>query len=536
MALTKITSEQCTYKQGATGVVRNLGDKLRESVSVNDFSTLQEAANAASAVNLPLELMGGTYTIGTLTLTSALEIIGRGAIRKTAGTTGHLISTTSDLIIDGDITLDQNASNCPNGSATYNSDCAINHTGARLILRNVTSLNSVSSNINSSATNELTMTNCNITGGYICVRAVGATTCKVQITGGKYSSSTVYDNIQVLNSLSCLIDGIESHSSNLAGIVLSNAASHCLIANCHVHTNEAAGIVCSVSVAKTSIVGNVCRNNQLASIQLDTTDGGGASTNAYIVVSSNICDGENTLSGTTYSTSGIIVNGALRVSLIGNLIRKSKQAFQIEDSNHVIVSGNSVEDCSDGYFLQLLRVVDATVSGNQFKTILASGSAGAIEFNTCSNIVFTANTLSDMGAERHTFKVTTTTDYKITNNTIIKETAGSPFMVWVVGVSTDGYISGNKFESSVAAWQYYINGTGATVTGTVTKNNEITCTGVQTSPNRYILSAAAIVADGDTINNVKDYWSVAPTICTIKQGQVAGIAGALKMWNGAAWV
>lgn len=41
MALTKITDKQVTYKQGSSGsVVRNLGEKLRESVSVKDFGAV----------------------------------------------------------------------------------------------------------------------------------------------------------------------------------------------------------------------------------------------------------------------------------------------------------------------------------------------------------------------------------------------------------------------------------------------------------------------------------------------------------------
>jgi len=41
MALTKITDKQVTYKQGGTGsVVRNLGERLRDSVSVKDFGAV----------------------------------------------------------------------------------------------------------------------------------------------------------------------------------------------------------------------------------------------------------------------------------------------------------------------------------------------------------------------------------------------------------------------------------------------------------------------------------------------------------------
>ena len=533
------------YLPAGTGAVAtNVQSKLRESVSVDGYSSLQEAANQAVLVNRPLELMGGIYEVSTLTLTNPLEIVGRGTIKKTAGTTGHLITTSSDLKISGQITLDQNAANCPNPSVSYNTDCTINHTGGTLVLDGVTCLTSLSSNINSSATKELTLNNCRVTGGWLCVRAVVASTCRVQITGGKYASSSVYDNIQVLNSLSYLIDGIESCDSKMAGIVASNAATHGVISNNHVHGNRldvpsgegGSGIVCSVSVGKTTITGNICRNNWKSSIQVDTTTDLGASTDAYIVINGNVCDGENTLSGTTYATSGVIINGAQKATISNNIIRKSNQGMQIEDSNNLVISGNSVEDVADGYFIQLVRVTGATVSGNNLSVCTGGGGSGAVEFNTCSNINFTGNSIYSMTGERNSIKVTATTDYTITNNYINKESASSAYMLWISGVCTNGYIANNRFKSSLAAWQYYINANGATVTGTITKSNEITCTGVQTNPNRYIYNGTAIVADGDTINGVKDYWSAAPTICAVKQGQVAGIAGALKMWNGSAWV
>lgn len=530
---------------GASAVATTVQSKLRETVSVTNFSSIQTAANYASSVNLPLELKGDTYEIATLTLTSPLEIVGRGTISKTSGTTGHLINSSSDLVISGRITLDQNAANCPNPSASYNTDCTINHSGAKLILNGVACLPSVSSNINSSATAELTLNDCAVTGGWLCVRAAVATTCRVQIKGGKYSSSTVYDNIQVLNSRSYLIDGVESFSSKMSGIVASNSSLHGVISNCHVYDNKkditsgegGAGIVCSVSVGKTTITGNVCRGNQATSIVLDTTTAVGASTDAYIVVNGNVCDGENALSGTGYANAGIIINGAQKAIISNNLIRKAVQGLLLEDSNNLVVSGNSVDDCGDGYFLQTLRVNGAVISGNNFSVCMGGvGNAGAIGFQSSSGVNFNANSLYAMTGDRNAIRVTNTTDYQITNNFINKESAGVAYMIWISGVSTDGYIANNRFKSSLAAWQYYINATSATVTGTVTKNNEITCTGIKTNPNRYIYNGTAIVADGDTINNVKDYWSAAPTICTVKQGQVAGIAGALKMWNGSAWV
>lgn len=46
MALTKITDKQVTYKQGSAGsAVRNLGEKLRETVSAKDFGLVGNPTN-----------------------------------------------------------------------------------------------------------------------------------------------------------------------------------------------------------------------------------------------------------------------------------------------------------------------------------------------------------------------------------------------------------------------------------------------------------------------------------------------------------
>lgn len=77
MALTKITDRQVTYKQGATGsVVRNLGDKLRESISVKDFgavgdgiaddtAAIQAAVTYVYANAKSLRFPAGTYLMSS---------------------------------------------------------------------------------------------------------------------------------------------------------------------------------------------------------------------------------------------------------------------------------------------------------------------------------------------------------------------------------------------------------------------------------------------------------------------------------------
>lgn len=116
MALTKVTDKQVTYKQGAVGsVVRNLGDKLRECVSVKDFGAVgdgvtddTEAIQAAinycqdniKALYFPSNNVSQVYRItSTLVVSKPLVIIGEGSRNVTIG--GALSAGAYALDIDG---------------------------------------------------------------------------------------------------------------------------------------------------------------------------------------------------------------------------------------------------------------------------------------------------------------------------------------------------------------------------------------------------------------------------------------------------
>jgi hypothetical protein len=541
-----------SYTQGGTGsVARTVTNKLQESVSVKDFgavgngstddtAAILAACTYAASVSMPVSFPVGVFIVSTLNLAVAAHFIGSAIIRKKPGTTGHLISTSANLEIDGDITIDQNAANCPNGSASYNTDCAINHSGANLILNGVTFSPSVSANINTSATSLLLVQDCTVTGGMICLRAVVASGCKVRITGGKYSASTLYDNIQVLNSQDFVIDGVTSFNSYLSGIVVNNT-SNGKITNCTSYGNVVNsgqggwGIVLSVLVTNTVVSGNTCYGNQNGPLTIDTTPGDGSTNDGRITVVGNVLIGD--YSG-GYCVTGINVNKANQVNICGNYIRKATQSILVNAANYFSITNNIIEDCGGGYFFQPVSCSTFIFSNNLLRTC-TTASSGAINIASSTFFQIFGNEMIDInGASRSAFKTTgTCTDFIISSNKVDKSDTGTGYMIYIASATTtNARITRNKFRSSTTAWQYYIVATGTTLTDVVTEQNEIIVPSVQTNPNRYILNGAAMLSDGDTINGIRDYYSAAPAFCTFRQGQTAGIAGALKMWNGSAWV
>ena len=121
MALTKITDKQVTYKQGSTGsVVRNLGEKLRETVSVKDFGAvgdgsdetikLQKAINEAQ--NKLLVLDGSKqYLYSSLTFPDNITVRFNGAtMRRIAASTSH------GIILNGNIDIDKLVVSTPGGT------------------------------------------------------------------------------------------------------------------------------------------------------------------------------------------------------------------------------------------------------------------------------------------------------------------------------------------------------------------------------------------------------------------------------------
>jgi len=545
-----ISSEFVTFIQAGTGAVTTtVQTKLRETVSVKDFgavgdgvaddtAAIQNAATHAATVNLPILLAGGTYLVSTLTLNVNAYFVGTGTIRKKPGTTGYLITSFASLKIDGDITLDQNAANCPNPSATAFSDGAVFQSGPRLELIGVTIPASVSANIRAIPTQSMRLVDCKVTGGWFNVLASCGNTAKAEVIRGVYSNATKDDNIQINASPNFLIDGVESFGSFRSGIVVAGGSKNGRIVNCYSYDNlidvvnnqGGWGIVCSTSVNHVTIANNVCRNNERGSCTLDVYDPGVK--DAYLVVTGNDFDGEY---NGGYGTTGVYVNGARFVSIIGNRIRKCTQHVLGTFNDMTLVEGNSMEDCGAGFFVQFSDADWIKIAGNQMKTtgVASSGAIGAFR---CDYFEVSDNQLLDLnGSGRHAFRLTDTNDFRIVNNTVQKTDSGSGYMFFFTGTLSRGRISGNRFYSSTTAWQYYIVATGTTLSDIVTERNEITVPFVQTNPNRYILNGAAIVGDGDTINGIRDKFSAAPTLWTFRNGYIAINNNIAQFWNGATW-
>jgi hypothetical protein len=101
MALTKPTSKQITYLPAGTGAStdRTVQDKLRESVSIGDYSSLQHAINTGK----PVEITAGTWVVsGGAVCAANTYIFGSGTLQGDGVNPVIIIPTgATNVTIDG---------------------------------------------------------------------------------------------------------------------------------------------------------------------------------------------------------------------------------------------------------------------------------------------------------------------------------------------------------------------------------------------------------------------------------------------------
>lgn len=507
----------------------------------DDTNAVRKWATAGATDGFSSVLTFGTYVTQTITLSSNATIIGEGTLRKKAATTGNLIFSSANLVVSGNIILDPNAANCPNGSATATSDCGISHTGSRLSVRNIRILDAVSSCIRSSATDFLEVIDCVCTGGWFALYGTVGTTCRVSIRGGDFGNSTKDDVIQILNALNISISGVTAHDGYRSGIVVNSAVANARIIGNYCYNNKIDpanqggwGIICSVSTKNSVISNNVCRNNQRGPLTVDTYTTGlpDNTTDSWTIVSNNVCDGDY---GGSRATSGIVINGAKGCRVTGNHIRRVNQGILAVDAARLTVSGNSFEDVGT-YFVQFLRCTSARFSENSMMTC-AYASGAVMNFYECSDLYVGANSLNDLsGAGQHLIRLSDCSDFVVERQVAEKVGAGSGYIIYMTGTLSRGRILGNTVRSSLAAYQWYIAASSTTVTDIVAAGNEIAVSGITLSPQRLVLGQTAIVLDGETINGVKDRFAAAPTSWSFRDGYTAVNNNIFQFWNGTAWV
>jgi hypothetical protein len=504
--------------------------------SGDDTAALSATFDFASGS--PVQLAGGTFVCSSIVLTTDASIIGRGILTKKPGTTGHFINSSANLIIDGDITVDQNKVNCPNAGAGPVTDCAINHTGPKLFLNGVTIPDAVSVCVVSTATDTLNVKECTISGGWMCLSATLGVNAVAKVTRNRFKNATKDDNVQIKSARDVVIDGNTSSGAFRSGIVVASSVENVRIVNNYCFDNKIEvasgqggwGIVCSTSSGRLIVEGNVLRNNERGPITIDTLNP--SATDVWGSVANNICDGDY---NGTRGTTGIGINGARYMNVSGNRIRRVSQGILAVQSSVLNISDNSIEDTT-AFFVQVNTCLNVSVANNIMKGCSVTGAA-VVQSVSTTGFSCIGNQISDLtGANVLGISLGDTSDFNISENSLTRSVSGFGYIFYFTGANVKGRIANNRFYSTTTAFQLYINGTGATLTNVVTERNDIAVPGIATSPNSYIFGAPSTIADGDIVNGVKDKFSVAPTGWTCRDGYMAVNNNIPQWWNGAAWV
>ncbi|EGJ67646.1 right-handed parallel beta-helix repeat-containing protein [Acinetobacter baumannii] len=499
----------------------------------NEYTKLKALIDVSSSLNLPIDLCRLNISTSNLVASGHLKFIGTGGIKLFAGSNGTLLTSDYDIVIDGDIELDQNKASNSGGTVGSETHCTIKHTGDNLILKGAKIKPSASINVVTRAKKKVLSQDTDIDGGMITFYAISPT-AKVEVLGGEYKNAHLYDNIQILNGGDVVVERVRSKDSKRSCIVIGNSTGKARIFGNYTSgaktdgANQGGwGIVASVN-SQDSVIGmNVCLNNQRGPMTVDTYPDSGPSVDNRISVFGNILGGKY---NDAYATTGLGLNNVKHGNVTGNIIFSANQGILAVDSDHTLVHGNTIMDTVDFAFQGYLSP-NITFKSNTVDGCTASGQA-VIRFIDSTGFRCSGNTYRNLtGAASILYRVSgNTKDWIISEDDCLKLTAGSGYVFQILGAGvTGGKIRRNNYKADgVTGWQWYILSNNLAQFST--HDNEIESAGTS-----YISSGANVTAGDDTVNGSRNVWSAAPTAFKSRTGQVAAIAGVLKHWNGTTW-
>lgn len=467
MAQTRSRAKQVTYKSDAVGgAVRNLHDKLSETVSVRDFGALgdgvtddtaaiQAAIDAADEVYFP----SGNYLITSpLTANSYQKLTGSGATIVMADT---VFSNILNIANATKVTVD----------------------GLYLVGHNTG--NSVDIAIQITNSHEITVTNC-------LIKDIGQEAASPNEWGHGIEIDGSSTNVKIINNK---IQNIKGYGNVRGDGITVRTCSNVLIQGNTIDTCRRMQIAIIDNAVDIKVIGNDLVNGYLAAVDVEPNSVG--TTGEIIIDSNNI-------------RNFGIKPGATTGSQYYGIDNHQNSREDITISNNVIVAENAqaVSCIYAQNGAKFTHIIGNTLKCDGFCSgITLSAGSGSVDTIIANNVIIEPETYGIQGYRNEGISITG--NYlKSTNNTashgifltsgyndLYPVVVGNTFEMSGTGVSAAIYlqaanrftVSGNRVSVSQGHGIEIYSNYGATDAGTVVGN---TCVDTGTGTNAYYFRAA----------------------------------------------